>query len=672
MVGPISAEGVYTAPAILPTPNQVTVEAISVGDPSKSATGTITITSTFSLSLTGPSSVNAGATASYIATLAPAPNSNPSRSINWTVNGAGCTGVACGTVSASGVYTAASVAPSPPTVQIVATPQADPTKAASLSVTIVPVINVSISPASATVALGASQAFQAVVTGATDKTVTWDVNGVVGGNSAVGTILNSQINPNLTTYTAPQAPPPGGSVTVRARSNASPSVFATAAVTVTAAILVTLSPASVTLAVGQRQTFTVQVNNTSTQNVNWLVNGVAGGSTATGQICVVGSNPCQSVIMSNGGSVDYLAPAGLPSPDPVTITATSVADNTKSATASASILPHVVVSVLPGSVTLATGAQQRFTAIVTGTSTQQVIWTITGTCANPGTCGTIDSSGLYTAPLAAPSPDLITIVATSAQDSSQSGTATVTISGGPSISSLAPTSAYAGSAGGFTLLVSGGNFSPSSPGPGSTILVTGAARTTSCASASECSASLGAADLQSAGNLSVELQNPDGMLSNTVTFVVAAQGSTPVPIPLTPGSPASSGDDIIVVDLSTNGDSGAPGNVSLNIAAIGPYNTAMSSCTLAGSPVVLQRPASGTATADLCVFSVSGLDPSFTYTISGPATPDITVSARAPLGLGIVHLTLQVPSTAAVGPRTLFVENPEKDVAAGTGSLEVR
>jgi hypothetical protein len=74
----------------------------------------------------------------------------------------------------------------------------------------------------------------------------------------------------------------------------------------------------------------------------------------------------------------------------------------------------------------------------------------------------------------------------------------------------------------------------------------------------------------------------------------------------------------------------------------------------------------------LCVFSVSALDPSFTFTVSGPVTPDIAVSNREPLGLGILHLTLQVPSTATPGPRTLFVENPESDKAAGTGVIEVR
>jgi hypothetical protein len=178
--------------------------------------------------------------------------------------------------------------------------------------------------------------------------------------------------------------------------------------------------------------------------------------------------------------------------------------------------------------------------------------------------------------------------------------------------------------------------------------------------------------LQSAGNLAVRLQNPDGTLSNAVAFVVLAPGAGPDVIFLTPGTPTATGKDIVVVELSTNGGSGAAGNVSLNVAAIGNYSVATTSCTLGGSPVIILRPASGTTTADLCVFSVSGLDPSFTYTISGPPVPDITITNREPLGLGILHLTLQLPSTAATGPRTLFVENPSKDKAAGTGAIEVR
>ncbi len=668
--GTVDSSGTYTAPQISISPPVVSLTAISVADSSRSGAATLTLTSSFSLAVAGPSTLTTGSNATYAATLTPTPNSNPSRVIFWSVSGTGCTGAACGTISSSGAYATPSIPPSPATVQIVATPLANPLKTTSVSLLILPAVSVSVSPSAATVALGGAQTFQATVTGAQDTTVTWDVNGVVDGNPTAGSILNSQIAPDTTTYNAPQTMPAGGSVTVNARSNANPNVSASATITFSAAVSVTLMPVSATLAVSHRQTFAALVNNTPNQNVAWLVNGISGGNSVTGQICVQASNPCQPVSASAGGSVDYVAPAGVPSPDPVNITATSQAIGTPSASASVTVLPHVVVSVQPGSVTIASAGQMRFAATVTGTSDQQVIWSVTGIgCANPGVCGSIDSTGLFTAP---PSPVLINVVATSSEDTTQSGTAFVTINNGPGIFSLSPTSAYAGSEGGFTLLVSGNNFSPSDPGPGSMILVAGAARATSCASSTQCITSLEPSDLQSAGNLPVQLENPNGLLSNTQAFVVLAPGSEGGGIPLTPSAPTSTGDDIVVVELSTNGGSGAAGNVTLNIGAIGAYSVATSSCVLGGSPVIIQRPAMGMGTADLCVFSVSALDPSFTYTISGPPTPDITVSNREPLGLGILHLTLQVPATAAPGPRTLFVENPEKDKAAGSGAIEVR
>jgi hypothetical protein len=671
--GTVDSFGTYTAPQIAIAPPGISLVAVSVADPSKRGAATITVTSSFFLAVTGPSSLNTSNVATYTATLTPVANSNPSRIINWRVTDIRCAGAECGTISSDGVYTAPALPPSAATVQIVATPLADSSKAAALSVSILPVIGISISPSAATVALGASQALQATVTGAQGATVTWDVNGVVNGNPVVGTILNSQIAPDNTAYTAPQNLPEGGSVTVHARSNAYPNVSASATITFTTSINLTLTPASASLAVNERQTFIVAVNNTPNQNVTWQVNGFAGGNSATGQICAQGSNPCQAVSTSNGGSVDYVAPAGLPSPNPVTVTATSQADSTHGVSASVVILPHIVVAVQPGSVTIATSGQERFTAAVTGTDNQMVIWTVTGAaCGDPAACGSIDSTGLYTAPPAAPSPIAIDVVATSSENTNQSATATVTIATGPAIFSLRPTSAYAGSAGGFTLLVSGNNFSPSDPGPGATLLVSGSPRTTSCASSLQCITSFTAADLQSAGNLSVQLQNSDGLVSNTQTFVVLSPGSGIGTIPLTPSSPTSLGNDIVVVELSTNGGAGAPGNVSLNIAAIGPYSVATSSCVLGGTPVIIQRPATGARTTHLCVFSISSLDPSFNYTISGPPTPDITVSNREPLGLGILHLTLQVPATAAAGPRTLFVSNPEGDKAAGTGAIEVQ
>lgn len=113
-----------------------------------------------------------------------------------------------------------------------------------------------------------------------------------------------------------------------------------------------------------------------------------------------------------------------------------------------------------------------------------------------------------------------------------------------------------------------------------------------------------------------------------------------------------------------------PGNdLDLNVAALGLFITASNTCTLGGSAIPLQRPASGTSTADICLFSQSGLDTSMTYTVSGPG--DVAVISKQPAGLGIIHLTLQIPASAAFGARTLSVQNTNLDKTAASGVLEV-
>jgi len=58
-----------------------------------------------------------------------------------------------------------------------------------------------------------------------------------------------------------------------------------------------------------------------------------------------------------------------------------------------------------------------------------------------------------------------------------------------------------------------------------------------------------------------------------------------------------------------------------------------------------------------------------TYTVSGPG--DVAVIAKLPAGLGIIHLTLQIPTTAATGGRTLFIQDTNLDKTAASGVLEV-
>src|SRR5882724_890549 len=149
--GSVDAAGTYTAPQILPSFASVTLTAQSVADPSKQVSAALTITSNFSLQLTAPSSVPVGAMAAIVATLTAIPGSNPSNLMAWTLSGPGCSGASCGAISGtttqtqngnvstvSAQYTAPAAAPNPNSVTITATPQADSSKKAQATLSIVP------------------------------------------------------------------------------------------------------------------------------------------------------------------------------------------------------------------------------------------------------------------------------------------------------------------------------------------------------------------------------------------------------------------------------------------------------------------------------------------------------------------------------------------------------
>ncbi len=94
-------------------------------------------------------------------------------------------------------------------------------------------VAVSISPSLATLATLATQQFTATVTGTTNTAVTWQVNGVSGGNSTVGVITTTI--PGTTgesLYLGPASVPSPASVSVTAISQADPTKSASATATI--------------------------------------------------------------------------------------------------------------------------------------------------------------------------------------------------------------------------------------------------------------------------------------------------------------------------------------------------------------------------------------------------------------------------------------------------------
>lgn len=677
--GTITAGGVYTAPVDLPSPAIVQVAAISHADPTKSATAQLTITSDIAMVIAPPNvAVELGATQSFHATIASA--GHPDTSVRWNLSGSACP-AACGSIDLSGNYTAPGILPAPATATLTAQSVADPSKQTSAAINITSTFTLQIT-APQTVPAGATATIVATMTpavGSNPSTVlAWSLSGPGCSSTTCGTLTvvttqgaGGAAIADTATYTAPTTPPNPASVTVTVTPQADPTKKAQATMAVQAGLNVSLSPATATLAANHRVTLTAQVFGTTNTGLSWSVSGVPGGNATLGQICAVGSNPCQSVSSGNALQVDYVAPGTIPQPNPVSVAATSAADATKSATAQITVINHVLVSVQPASVTLSPLAAQGFTATVLGTSNQSVVWQIQGTtCTNRGVCGSIDANGTYTAPASSPTPDALQVVAISSDDITQSGAANVTISTGANILSLHPASVYAGAADGFTVLVEGSGFVASGPGPGSTLWIAGTARITTCLTATECTAPVTAADVSIAGNVSVQIQNPDGKKSNGVSLVVATPNVSDDVIALSNATPTATGKDIVVVDPTTAGVSAQGNDVDINVAALGIFSVTNNSCSLSGSPMPMQRPANGNTTLDLCVFSEGGLDTSMTYTVSG--TGDVTVIAKQPAGLGIIRLTLQIPASALPGARTLFIQNINLDKTAASGALVIQ
>lgn len=219
VVGTIDASGVYVPPTLVPNPNVVTVRATSVSTPSASGTAAVTLIPPPSITSLNPSTIAVGP-------------------FTLAVTGAGY--VAGSTVSVDGVVlpttfgsssslTATGSAPAPKlSIPVfVTTPDGDTSNTAYLSAVAASTIAVSVSPSSAVLRPKASKQFTATVQGTANTAVTWRVNGIVGGNSTVGTVSRTGL------YRAPNSVPNPSTVSVSATSAADTTKSASASVTIT-------------------------------------------------------------------------------------------------------------------------------------------------------------------------------------------------------------------------------------------------------------------------------------------------------------------------------------------------------------------------------------------------------------------------------------------------------
>jgi hypothetical protein len=404
--GSISTSGLYTAPASIPASPKVTITAVSIAAPSKSSSATATIvaaTSSSQIALTPTSAqVKPGAQLQFTA-------SGPASGVViWSVSGSGCSGVSCGSITSSGLYTAPAIAPSPATVAVTTTSLLNPGISASSAVTIVSPgqVAVTVSPNSVQLNTGAQQLFKAAITGSSNTAVQWTLSGYGCTGATCGTITSGGL------YTAPSAPPSPSFVFVTATSVADSTKSSTATATIVQQIAVSISPTSAQIAAGHGQQFAAKVTGTTLAGVTWSVAGAGCSGAACGTVSTTGL---------------YTAPSAVPSPAQVTVTATAIADGETKASATVTIIVPVAVTISPTSDIVTVGQQQQFRASVSGSTNKAVTWSVSGSGCSGTACGSISSSGLYTAPAAVPSPATIIVKATSQANTSASASAVVTL-----------------------------------------------------------------------------------------------------------------------------------------------------------------------------------------------------------------------------------------------------
>ena len=173
------------------------------------------------------------------------------------------------------------------------------------------------------------------------------------------------------------------------------------------------------------------------------------GAGCTGAAC----GTLSGATAASGAAVNYTAPATLPNPPTVTLTATAVDDSTKSAKATITLAAAPAppsppsVSVTPGTANLATGGvTQTFTANVSNDAQNLgVTWSVSGTNCTGAACGSISpttsASGApvtYTSATRATAAGTVTVIAAAVAEASSTGAAAVTLAA-PTAPTVTPT-----------------------------------------------------------------------------------------------------------------------------------------------------------------------------------------------------------------------------------------
>jgi hypothetical protein len=258
---------------------------------------------------------------------------------------------------------------------------------------------------------------------------------------------------------------------------------------------------------------------------------------------------------------------------PVTVVTPSPGGGTSNAV---DLTVLIAVTVSPSSPTVLVSQTQQFTATVGGSSNQDVSWSVNDVGGGNTTLGTIDASGLYAAPAIPPSPNTVTVKATSAADPTRTASASVAVvNPAPLLSSISPKAATVDDWD-VALWLMGSDFAAQSVAYAGTT-----ALTTAFVSSTTLSATIPNTMLASAGTLTITVVTPapeGGTTAPGATFTICAQN-----YPRTDGTsvlrtspalsaivPSSGKSEVAVLDWTTKDESGTEEDVLAVCHALSP------------------------------------------------------------------------------------------------------
>jgi hypothetical protein len=129
------------------------------------------------------------------------------------------------------------------------------------------------------------------------------------------------------------------------------------------------------------------------------------------------------------------------------------------ASSTGTFIPLPVVTISPATASVQAGAPLQFSATVVSPTSTTITWAVNNILGGNSTLGTVSSTGLYTAPVAVPTPPTVTVTATSSAETHPFGSALVTITPPPASTAvtIAPldTATPAGTSVQFAASVSG-------------------------------------------------------------------------------------------------------------------------------------------------------------------------------------------------------------------------